>query len=328
MPSARGATTRRNAASCSSSAASASSCSVALAWAFFQRMQHRSASLRTPSSPDGPVTSSAAGSLILCPSVLQLPRSRAQKAARSPWSSRNRDARDANSGLLSPASDPACAGAARNASASSSSSLSSISTRTGPGGLAEAGPAATVAPSRRPRASLSAARVFSSMSRASLSLGNSCRASSRSATASLHMCSARSAVARRMKALKHASALLSKPSSKISAYSITLLHDSMASRQRKTLSSASALLVQSALQSLRYSRPSSYCSIAPTKSLSRMQRFPRCRNFSAVPALSTAFFRRDFMSASMARNSGLSRGTMGSPSSSESVSGSQYSQAL
>ena len=54
---------------------------------------------------------------------------------------------------------------------------------------------------------------------------------------------------------------------------------------------------------------------------------PLCRHFSAVAALSTCFRLRSFMSASMARNSGLSRGTMGSPSSSESVSGSQYSQA-
>mmetsp|Transcript_107237 Transcript_107237/g.218831 ORF Transcript_107237/g.218831 Transcript_107237/m.218831 type:complete len:258 (+) Transcript_107237:1775-2548(+) len=249
-----------------------------LPWLFLQRMQHRSTSLNTMSSLEGSATSSATLRSILRPCHASSPLFlgagadgpsflRAQKSTRSAGFSRNLSRRAAKSLLLRPAREPGCAAG----TASSSSSLSSISTCTGPSAFsagstgsptaADSSVAGGAACSERRLgtcfSSSSAALVFSRRSLASRSRGKSRSASSRSSTASCQRCRARSAAARRTKALKQASALFRKPSSKISEYSMTLLHEAMASCQRKTFVSAKALLVQSALSSRLYSKPSS-----------------------------------------------------------------------
>mmetsp|Transcript_7932 Transcript_7932/g.25061 ORF Transcript_7932/g.25061 Transcript_7932/m.25061 type:complete len:269 (-) Transcript_7932:816-1622(-) len=265
----RGVTTRRKAATSLPSGVSSSStfvrCSTSLRrgttrpWLFFHRTEHRSASLKAPSSPDGSATSSTDSSLTLRVSPSEAfgppPPRRAQKTLRWEGSPLSFLRRVANSCLPRPPKELVCArGTACRDSASSSSSLSSISTLTGPG---EASGWCSSCFSLTCLSSSQEALVFSYRSRASLSFGKSRSASSKSRSASLHLCRARSAAARRTKALKHASELFSKPSSKISAYSMTLLQEPMASRQRKTFSSARALFVHSALQSRLYSRPSS-----------------------------------------------------------------------
>mmetsp|Transcript_8977 Transcript_8977/g.16402 ORF Transcript_8977/g.16402 Transcript_8977/m.16402 type:complete len:235 (-) Transcript_8977:734-1438(-) len=234
-------------------------------------MQHRSMSLSTMSSFEGSTTASTFRSIFRpthwsCFGFVAEESSpfRAQNSIRS----ESLDFRSFSSCLyccsVIPSRKLICVLTGTMAvSSSASSSLSSISTRTGP--LTFSSTSSCTLGASLPgdcsswafRASSQAARVFSSRSRASRLVGKIVSASSRSFNASSHLCRARNAVARRVKALKQASALRLKPSSKISAYSITLLQELIASCHRKTLSSASALLVHSALQSRRYSRPSS-----------------------------------------------------------------------
>mmetsp|Transcript_73160 Transcript_73160/g.190932 ORF Transcript_73160/g.190932 Transcript_73160/m.190932 type:complete len:359 (+) Transcript_73160:562-1638(+) len=261
--SARGATTRRNAAFSLSSMASSSLLGALPPWLFLHSTEHLSASLSTASRLEGSSTSSMPNSIFRLPSHLfsttALPPPRLQKRTRSECSPLSLSSSLANSFLLMPASSDLPGATASPSSASLS--LSSISTRTGPAGAgaASAGSAggSSGRAARASSASLAASSVFSRRSRASLSFGKSFRASSRSASASVHLCRARRATARLVKALKQASALRVKPSSKISEYSMTLLQEATASCQRNTLSSASALLVHRALQSLLYSSPSS-----------------------------------------------------------------------